>query len=209
MNKASSGPPGSNAGTGDSLAQRIIARTRYLGDGLIQAGGFLNHRIDSQLMTEIGEGFAQRFARAGIEGISLVVTAETSGIAPALVTAQAIGVPMLFARKQRPSTMAGECYAVTVPSHTKGKMVELSIAAEYLSSADRVVLIDDFLGSGLTARGMLQLLAQSGCRVCGLGFVLEKVYERGREAIAGLGIPVISLVRLDIEEQQLVLRAAD
>lgn len=209
MDKPSSNPPESHAEASESLAQRLFARTGYLGDGLIQAGSFLNHRVDSELMTEIGKAFAAGFARDGVEGVTLVVTAETSGIAPALVTAQALGVPMLFARKQRPSTMVGSCYSVTVPSHTKGKMVELSLSSEFLCATDRVVLIDDFLGSGETVRGMLQLLAQSGCQVCALGFVLEKVYERGREGIAGLGIPVISLARLDVEARQLVLCATD
>lgn len=191
------------------LAERIYARTSYLGHGLVQVGNFLNHRIDTELLTEIGEAFARHLCALAITDISLVVTAETSGIVPALVTSQALHVPMVFARKQRPLTMVGECYSVSVTSHTKGQLVELSIAAEYLSSGDRVVLIDDFLGSGETALAMLQLLQQSGCKVCALGFVLEKVYERGREALAGLNIPMVALARLDVEGQQLLLRAPE
>ncbi|TNF07168.1 MAG: xanthine phosphoribosyltransferase [Gammaproteobacteria bacterium] len=202
-------PPDTTASQAESLSQRILARTRHLGKGLIHAGSFLNHRVDIGLINEIGVGFASEFARVGVRDISLVVTAETSGIAPALVTAQALGVPMVFARKQRPSTMVGDSYSVTVPSHTKGRSVELSICADYLSAKDRVVLIDDFLGSGLTARGMLQLLEQSGCRVCALGFVLEKVYEGGRDAIDESDVPIISLARMDLVEQQLVLCAED
>ncbi len=191
----------------EPLAQRIFSRIHHLGEGLVHAGRFLNHRIDTGLMTEIGEEFARQLAHRGIGGITLVVTAETSGIAPALVTAQALGVPMVFARKQRPSTMVGDCYSVTVPSHTKGRRVELSICADYLSARDKVVLIDDFLGSGQTVRGMLQLLAESGCQVGALGFVLEKVYEKGRQAIAGKGIPIITLAPLDLVEKHLVLGA--
>lgn len=193
----------------ESLAQRIFSRIHHLGEGLIHAGCFLNHRVDTGLMTEIGEEFARQLERRGIVDVSLVVTAETSGIAPALVTAQALGVPMVFARKQRPSTMVGECYSISVPSHTKGKLVELSICADYLSAVDRVVFVDDFLGSGETARAMLKLLAQSGCHVGALGFVLEKVYEKGRETLAEVSIPIITLAQLDLMEKHLVLCAVD
>lgn len=189
----------------EPLAERIFSRIHYLGEGLIHAGSFLNHRIDTGLMTEIGEEFARQFTCRGIKGVTLVVTAETSGIAPALVTAQALGVPMVFARKQRPATMVGDCYSVSVPSHTKGKLVELSICTDYLSVEDNVVFVDDFLGGGQTARAMLQLLTESGCQVGALGFVLEKVYEKGRQMIAGTGIPIITLAQLGLVDRQLVL----
>lgn len=188
-----------------SLARRLLAQTTYLGNGLIKASGFLNHRIDTALMTDIGQEFAYRLSEDGIVDISLVVTAETSGIAPALTTAQALGVPMVFARKKRPATMAGECFTAAAPSHTKGQMVELSISAEYLSAADRVLLIDDFLGTGKTSLAMLELLRQSGCHVCAIGFVLEKVYEQGRETFGAINVPVFALARLDLQEGKLVL----
>ena len=195
-----------HAASADSLAQRIFARTSHLGRGLLQAGSFLNHRVDTGLMTAIGREFARCFELAGIADISLVVTAETSGIAPALTTAQALGVPMVFARRQRPSTMVGKYYSATAPSHTKGHSVELSIAAEFIAASDRVVVIDDFLGTGQTIQGLLQLLGKSGCHICGLGFVLEKVYEGGRTVLTAQGLPVVSLARLDLDKgQNLVL----
>ncbi|WP_461480834.1 xanthine phosphoribosyltransferase [Porticoccus sp.] len=187
------------------LAQRMLAETVNLGNGLLKLGRFLNHRIDTVLMTEIGREFASCLAEASIEDVSLVVTAETSGIAPALTTAQALGVPMVFARKKRPATMTGAYFTATAPSHTKGQRVELSIAAEYLAATDNVLLIDDVLGTGKTTRAMLELLRQSGCRVCATGFVLEKVYEHGRDAFNGLDIPVFTLGRLDMLREQLVL----
>ncbi|WP_461521676.1 xanthine phosphoribosyltransferase [Porticoccus sp.] len=187
------------------LAQRMLAQTVDLGNGLLKVGSFLNHRIDTALMTEIGREFSRRVSDAGIENISLVVTAETSGIAPALTTAQALGVPMVFARKKRPATMTGGYFTATAPSHTKGQVTELSISAEYLSSTDRVLLIDDFLGTGNTILAMLELLRQSGCGICALGFVIEKVYERGRDAIREWDVPVIALAQLDLQKNQLVL----
>ncbi|WP_461517771.1 xanthine phosphoribosyltransferase [Porticoccus sp.] len=187
------------------LAQRMLAQTIDLGDGLLKVGGFLNHRIDTALMTEIGREFSRRVSDAGVKNISLVVTAETSGIAPALTTAQALGVPMVFAKKKRPATMTGEYFSATAPSHTKGQVMELIISAEYLSATDRVLLIDDFLGTGNTILAMLELLRQSGCGICALGFVIEKVYERGRDAIREWDVPVIALAQLDLQQNQLVL----
>jgi len=187
------------------LAQRMLAQTADLGNGLLKVGSFLNHRIDTALMTEIGREFSRRVSDAGIENISLVVTAETSGIAPALTTAQALGVPMVFARKKRPATMTGAYFTATAPSHTKGQVTELSISTEYLSVTDRVLLIDDFLGTGNTILAMLELLRQSGCGICAVGFVIEKVYERGRDAIREWDVPVIALAQLDLQQNQLVL----
>ena len=188
-----------------ALIDRIHSEAVYLGNGIVKVDSFLNHRIDTVLMTEIGEALAERLVAAGASGVNKVLTAETSGIAPALTTAQALGVPMVFARKKQPVTLSDECYESSATSHTKGEAVTLHVSAEYLSSLDRVVIVDDFLGTGETMEAMLDLVEQSGATLCGIGYVIEKVYEHGREHLREFDAPLVSLVRIDIEQDKLVV----
>ena len=158
----------------------------HIGRGIIKVDGFVNHQIDPALTTQMGVEFAQRFARAGVDGLTKVVTAEVSGIAPALATAQALGVPLVYARKHRPITMPDGFFLAEAPSHTKGGVVQLMISPQYLGAGDRVLLIDDFLATGETIHALVSLVQQSGATLCGIGCVIEKVFEHGREQLAGL-----------------------
>jgi xanthine phosphoribosyltransferase len=188
------------------LDQRILAEAVYLGNGIVKLDSFLNHRIDTILMTGIGKELARQLLEGGASSVNKVVTAETSGIAPALTTAQALGVPMVFARKKRPVTLVGDCYQSSARSHTKGELATLHISGEYLSPDDRVVIIDDFLGTGDTAEAMLDLVEQSGATLCGIGYVIEKVFEHGRDHMREIEAPVVALARIDIENDRVVIR---
>jgi xanthine phosphoribosyltransferase len=182
-----------------ALIERIQAEGTYIGNGIIKVDGFVNHQIDPKLTLAIGVEFAQRFRQAGVQNVTKVVTAEVSGIAPALATAQALGVPMVYARKHRPITMPDGFYLAEAPSHTKGGIVRLMVSPEYLGAKDRVLLIDDFLASGLTIAAIADVVRQSGAELCGIGCVIEKVFEGGREHLAGLDVPVISLAKIDLD----------
>ena len=188
------------------LDQRIRAEAVYLGDGLVKLDSFLNHRVDTLLMTQIGVELARHLIAAGVSSTTTVLTAETSGIAPALTTAQALGVPMVFARKKRPVTLTAECYQSSARSHTKGEIATLYVSTDYLTPDDRVVIVDDFLGTGETAEAMLDLVEQSGATLCGIGYVIEKVYEHGRDHMREIDTPIVSLARIDIENGLVVLR---
>ena len=189
-----------------ALIERIRKEAVYIGNGIIKVDGFVNHQIDPALTTAIGREFASLFAQAGVTQVTKVVTAEVSGIAPALATAQALNVPMLYARKHRPIMMANGFYLAEAPSHTKGGVVQLMISPEYLGESDRVLLIDDFLATGSTIEAVVQLVQQSGARLCGIGCVIEKVFEGGREYLADLGVPVITLAKIDLEQDAIVVR---
>jgi len=187
------------------LIQCIETEARYLGNGIVKVDSFLNHRIDTILMTQLGRELARQLESRGIGEIDKVLTAETSGIPPALTTAQALGVPMVYARKKRPATMTGECYQSNARSHTKGDAVTFHVSSEYLSATDRVILVDDFLGFGDATEAMLDIVGQSGAILCGVGYVLEKVYEKGRDRLAHLDVPVISLACIDIRDNQVIV----
>ncbi len=189
----------------ETLVNRIKSEARYLGNGILRVDSFLNHCVDTKLMTEIGQHLAGQLSDAAGSAITKVVTVETGGIPPALTTAQALAVPMLYARKKRPATMMGEVYQIQVRSHTKGNIVDLTIAADYLDVNDNVVLVDDFIGRGDTANAMLDLIRQSGAKLCGIGFVLEKVYENGRQHLGQLSVPVITLAQVDLVNDRFVV----
>lgn len=180
-----------------ALVERIRREGRNLGRGILKVDGFINHQLDPDLTLEMGRHFAQRFAAAGVSGITKIVTAEVSGIAPALTTAITLGVPVVYARKTRPVTMAAGVYQSQAPSHTKGGIVSLIISPEYLLPTDRVLLIDDFLASGQTILALAELIDQCGATLCGIGCLVEKSFEGGRALLEARGVPIISLAVIE------------
>ena len=172
------------------LEERILRDGRSLGGGILKVDGFVNHQVDPLLMDACGKEFAQLFASVGA---TKVLTAEISGIAPALTTAIHLGLPVVYARKHKPVTMPDQVYLTLAPSHTKGRMVELIVSPEYLANGERVLIIDDFLASGQTILGLVRLAEASGAKVVGIGTLIEKLFEGGRDALKKLGLPVYSL----------------
>ncbi len=194
-----------------ALVERIQREGRNLGRGILKVDGFINHQLDPVLTLEMGQEFARLFAAADVTDVTKVVTAEVSGIGPALTTALALGVPMIYARKKRPITMAttanGDVLRAQAPSHTKGGIVDLLVSPEYLGAGDRALLIDDFLASGLTIRALAELIQSSGATLCGIGCVIEKEFEGGRKQLAGLDVPVVTLAVIErMEGEEIVVR---
>jgi xanthine phosphoribosyltransferase len=174
----------------EALKARILAEGRDLGSGILKVDSFLNHQVDVVLMKQCGEELARRFADVHV---TKVLTVEISGIAPAIMTALALGVPVVYARKTKPITMPDLLYLATAPSHTKGQTVDLMISPEYLRKGDRVLIIDDFLASGQTILALVRLLRAAGAIVVGVGTVVEKTFEGGRDALKDIGVPIESL----------------
>jgi len=180
-----------------ALIDRIRAEGRNLGGGILKVDGFVNHQLDPDLTMEMGHEFVRRFAGAGVIGVTKVITAEVSGIAPALATGVALGVPVVYARKTRPITMQTGAYTAEAPSHTKGGIVQLIVSPEYLIPTDRVLLIDDFLASGQTIAALAELIDQCHATLCGIGCIIEKSFEGGRELLTPLNVPIVALATID------------
>lgn len=177
----------------EKLKERILREGRNLGQGILKVDGFINHQVDPQLMLEAGQRLAERFRPARP---TKVLTAEISGIAPALTTALALGIPVVYARKTKPITMPDAVFLTTAPSHTKGREVELIVSPEYLGPGERVLIIDDFLATGQTIAALVRLAVAAGATVVGIGAVIEKTFEGGRELLSGLGVPIESLAMI-------------
>ncbi len=176
------------------LKERILREGRNLGNGILKVDGFINHQVDPQLMDQSGREFARLFA--GI-GATKILTAEISGIAPAIATGLHMGLPVVYARKSKPVTMPDEVYLTLAPSHTKGRMVELIVSPEYLKGGERVLIIDDFLASGATIAGLARLATAAGAQIVGIGALVEKSFENGRQVLSKLNVPIHSLVCVD------------
>lgn len=177
----------------EKLVERIKTHGNVLGEGVLKVDQFLTHQVDYELMKEIGTVFAQRFQGSGI---TKVVTIEASGIAPALYTAEQLQVPMIFARKAKSLTMDEELLTASVYSFTKQVTSQVSISKKFLSSDDTVLIIDDFLANGQAAKGLIELCQQAGANVVGIGIVIEKSFQSGRQLLEEMGIPVVSLARI-------------
>jgi len=185
------------------LIERIRRDGRNLGNGILKVDGFINHQVDPALMQACGKELASRLASLGA---TKVLTAEISGIAPALMTALYLGLPVVYARKTKPITMPDEVFLTLAPSHTKGRMVELIISPEYLAGHEKVLIIDDFLASGATIMGLIRLAQTAGAAVVGVGALIEKTFEGGRALLQPLGIPVESLACItSMEDGKVVL----
>lgn len=179
------------------LEERILREGKNLGNGILKVDGFVNHQVDPILMDACGQEFARRFQNISP---TKILTAEISGIAPALTTGIHMQLPVVYARKHKPITMPDQVFLTLTPSHTKGRTVELIISPEYLSDGERVLIIDDFLATGATILGLVRLATTAGATIIGIGALIEKVFEGGREALSHLNIPIESLASITAME---------
>ena len=172
---------------------------RIVKDGIVKEGNvlkvdsFLNHQIDPYLMMEVGKEFKQRFEG---KGINKILTIEASGIAVGITTAFAFQVPMVFAKKNKPSTMS-DSYNATVFSFTKNKEYNITVAKEFIQKGDKILIIDDFLALGNAILGLKSLCEQAGAEVVGVGIAIEKGFQAGGKMLRESGLHVESLAIVD------------
>ena len=180
------------------LVERILEEGQNLGGGILKVDGFLNHQLDPALYPKTWARRSRSALQAlGVTGVSKIITAEVSGIAPALAAGLALGVPVVYARKKRPVTMPNTVFEAQAPSRTKGGVSSLIVSPEYLRREDRVLIIDDFLASGKTIVALADLVKVSGATLLGVGCVIEKAFEEGRAQIESLGVPIVSLATVE------------
>ena len=176
------------------LEERIQKDGQYIGGGILKVDSFVNHQVDPVLMNEAGKEFAKLFMNFSA---TKILTAEISGIAPAVSAGLHLGIPVVFARKNKPITMPDQVLLTLSPSHTKGRTVELIVSPEYLGTDERVLIIDDFLATGKTIEGLIRLAEIAGATVVGVGALIEKTFEEGREHLEAMNIHVESLARIE------------
>ncbi len=174
----------------EALKERIRQEGQNLGRGILKIDSFLNHQIDAALLAQVGEEIAARFTAARS---TRILTAEVSGIIPAVMTGKVLGLPVVYARKHKPITMMEPVFVDSAPSHTKGGEVLLMVSPEFLHKGDRVLIVDDFLASGKTIDGLARIVQNAGAELVGIAAVVEKSFEMGRETLAHWGVPIESM----------------
>jgi xanthine phosphoribosyltransferase len=177
----------------EQLEQKIIQEGIVLNDNVLKVDSFLNHQVDPQLMFAIGQTFTSLFEA---QGITKVLTLESSGIAPAVMAALQMNVPLIFARKRKSLTLKDDLYTEKIYSFTKQEESEVSVSRKFLAAEDRVLIIDDFLANGDAALGLARIVEQAGASVAGIGIVIEKAFQPGRDKLIEHGYLVHSLARV-------------
>ena len=172
------------------LEEKIKTDGIAVNEDILKVDSFINHKVDPFLMKEIGKDFAAHFAD---QGITKIVTIESSGIAPALTTAIEMGIPMVILKKQPSKVLNKNLYQTMVTSFTKGTSYELTLSAEQIDETDHVLIIDDFLAHGEAAAGLANLVEQAGGTVCGIAAIIEKEFQGGSKKLRDAGYLVDSL----------------
>ena len=181
-----------------ALIERIRAEGVHLGGGILKVDSIINHQLDPSLMANMGAAFAERFVGTPVDRI---LTAEISGIAPALMTGIEMNVPVVYARKRKPITMSGPVFLETAPSHTKGGETLLLVSAEFLHEGENVLIIDDFLATGKTLLALSRIVLSAKANLAGVGVVVEKTFEGGRAAVqAQYDVPIHALATISAME---------
>ncbi len=185
------------------LKERILRDGHCFDGGILKVDNFINHQMDPVLMMAMAKEFVRRFEG---ERIDKVITIEASGIAPAVMVGYLLGVPVVFAKKARPSTMRN-MLVTQVFSFTKNHTYDICISGEYLLAGDRVLFIDDFLANGNAAKGIIELVHQAGATLVGAGILIEKAFQEGGDYLRGLGIRTESLAIVEsLDNCRIVLR---
>ncbi len=179
--------------TMEALKQRILQEGIVLSDSVLKVDSFINHQMDPKLMKQMGEEFAARFKK---QGVTKVLTIESSGIAPAIMTALELGVPMVSARKQKSLTLKEGLITTKVYSFTKQVMNDVTISSHFIQEGDHVLIIDDFLANGQAALGLIDIVKQAGAKPVGVGIVIEKSFQDGHKLVEGTGVQLKSLARI-------------
>lgn len=178
----------------DLLKERIVKDGQVFPGNILKVDSFLNHQIDVELLTKIGEEFYRLFEGCGV---NKVLTIEASGIGIGFAAAKAFGCPLVFAKKSKTKNIAGQVYTSKVASFTHGNVSDILVSKDFLKPVDRVLIVDDFLAVGNALVGLIDLVRQAGAELAGCGIVIEKGFQGGGDKLRSEGIRVESLAIVD------------
>lgn len=176
------------------LKKRILKDGEIITDQILKVDSFLNHQIDPYLIEEISSAFTSRFSD---QIFNKILTVESSGIAPAVMTGFKLSIPVVFAKKNKPSTMIENAYTASIHSYTKNSDYEISVSSKFIKKGDRILIIDDFLANGSAARALISIAEQGGAKVGGIGIVIEKGFQNGGKLLREMGYRIESLARIE------------
>ena len=177
----------------ESLGQKVKEDGVVIDEKILKVDGFLNHQIDAKLMNDVGKTFYESFKDAGI---TKILTIEASGIAPAIMASFHFDVACLFSKKAKPSALKDGFYSTDIHSFTKNKTSTVIVSEEFLGPDDKVLIIDDFLANGDASLGLNDIVKQANATTVGVGIVVEKSFQNGRQRLEDAGLYVSSLCKV-------------
>ncbi len=176
------------------MEEMILREGKVLPGDILKVGSFLNQNIDTVLLGQMAEEIARLFKD---QGVTKIVTIEASGIAIAAAAGIAMGVPVLFAKKHKTSNVDGSVYSTIVHSFTHNEDYNVVVSRDYLTSADKVLLVDDFLANGKALEGLMDLCNQAGAELVGIAIAIEKCFTGAGDKLRAQGIKLESLAMIE------------
>lgn len=188
----------------EALRKSILTQGKGIGRDIIKVDMFLNHRLDTRLIFDMGRELADYFRR---ETPDIVLTVEASGIAIALTAAHYLGdIPVVFAKKADTSTQSPDMLTSVAHSFTHGNDNVLRVDRHYLPAGSRVLVVDDFLADGQASQALISIVKQAGCALVGVGIAVEKGFQPGGKRLREAGVNLKSLAIVEsIEDGQIRL----
>ena len=187
-----------------ALEEKILKEGKVLPGNILKVGSFLNHQLDADFIMEMGREIARLF---GNEGVTKILTIETSGIPIAFAAGAAMHIPVVFAKKHKTSNVSGDVYKTVVHSYTHGTDYTVVVESDYLSDKDNLLIVDDFLANGKALKGLLDIVAQAGASSAGAVCAIEKGFQHGGDELRADGIRVESLAIIDsMEDGEILFR---
>ena len=176
------------------LKERIRKEGKVLSGGIIKVDGFLNHRVDTKLLAAMAEEFEKHF---DLSEVTVILTAEASGIALATLCANRYGLPLIYAKKAKSDNIEGGLLKSEIYSYTYKKKITLLVSAEWLKPTDKVLIVDDFLANGEALRGLCEIVSSAGAELIGVGVAVEKGFQPGGRNLRESGVNLKSLAIID------------
>ena len=175
------------------LKERILKDGKIIDHDTLRVDSFLNHQIDPILMQHAALEIVRRFKG---DKIDKILTIESSGIAVAIMVGLELGVNIVFAKKNKPSTM-GANYTSRIQSFTKKTLYDVVVSSDYIKAGERVLIVDDFLAGGHAAQGMIEMLKQAKAELVGIAIMVEKGFLEGGRDLRAQGIKLESLAIIE------------
>lgn len=185
----------------NALEDKILAEGKIFDGGVLKVGGFLNQRIDAEFMMEMGREIAGLYKDCGI---TKIFTIESSGIAIAMAAAIEMGVPFVFAKKDKSTNVGDDVYTARVHSFTHGNTYDAVVSKEYINAEDTILIVDDFLARGNALIGLIEMVKQSGAKLAGAAIAIEKGFQGGGDELRSKGIRIESLALIEKMENGIV-----
>ncbi len=188
------------------LKDRICSEGKVLPGSIVKVDGFLNHRVDVNLLRQLAKEFKAHF---GDRELTAIMTVEASGIPLATICAEEMGVPLIFAKKAKSDNIEGGLFKSEIMSYTYSKKVTLIVSAEWLHKDDRILIIDDFMARGEAMRGLVDIISQAGAELVGIGIAVEKGFQGGGDKFRASGVPYKALAVIEQADENGILFRED